>query len=303
MLKNMVDLHMHSKYSSDGTFSVQEIFKQANENGMSAIVIADHDTLEGVEEAIEESLKTGILTVPAIELSCIDENRMVHILGYGVDLDETTKLGEIIKKIQQSRIDILPKIKENLENIGFFVDLDRVKKLAFPHPPVITNFANEILTDPRNKNNDKLSDYREGNSKSDNPYIQFIRDYLVAGKECYVPEYIVDIYTGIQAIKEANGVPVLAHPGEWFSVSDEWKLPKMKDAGLMGIEVFTPYHTTEKELYFKQLADKYKLFKTAGSDYHDIEKKPGHMMGEVNNADMQMFFQLKQMIEDVKNEV
>ena len=85
MKRKTVDLHMHSGYSSDGTFSVQELFRQAKENKMQAIVIADHDTYEAAGEAEEEARRTGILTIPALELSCIDENRMVHILGYGID--------------------------------------------------------------------------------------------------------------------------------------------------------------------------------------------------------------------------
>lgn len=297
MKRKTVDLHMHSGYSSDGTFSVQELFRQAKENKMQAIVIADHDTYEAAGEAEEEARRTGILTIPALELSCIDENRMVHILGYGIDTKGKHSLLELIEKIQKSRIDILPKIKENLEKEGFYVDMEEVERLAYPHPPVITNFANAILNDTRNAGNPKLCVYRQGGSKSDRPYIRFIKDYLVAGRKGYVPEYIVDIYTGIRAIREAKGVPVLAHPGEWFTKKDEPKIPRMLECGLQGMEVYTPYHSVEKEVYFKQLAEKYGLFQTAGSDYHDEQKKPGHVMGMIKAADMEMFFRLKQMIE------
>lgn len=291
---------MHSGHSSDGTFSVHELFEQAKENHMEVIVIADHDTYEGVKEAKAEAKRTGILTIPALELSCIDESRMVHILGYGMDTDEKNALSELTEKIQKSRIDIFPQIKKNLEEEGFFVDMEEVEKLAYPHPPVITNFANAILKDSRNADNPKLSVYRPGGSKSDRPYIRFIKDYLVAGCKCYVPEFIVDIYTGIRAIREAGGVPVLAHPGEWFTADDEPKIPRMMENGLQGIEVYTPYHTEEKERYFHQLAVTYRLFETAGSDYHDEKKKPGHLMGMIKKADRAMFETLKQMAKENK---
>lgn len=291
-----MDLHIHSAYSSDGTFGVHELFRQAVENHMKVIVIADHDTWESWDEASEESVKTGIETIPALELSCIDENRMVHILGYGIDRKQNSRLSDIVSRIQQSRIEILPMIKKNLEEAGFYVDMDKVYELAAPHPPVITNFANAILLDPANEENEALLPYRLGGEKSDRPYIRFIKDYLVAGKKCYVPEYIVDIYSGIQVIREAKGVPVLAHPGEWFSERDEEKVPDMIKAGLQGIEVYTPYHSEEKICYFDRLAEQYGLFKTAGSDYHDSRKKPGHLMGMVEHADMEMFYKLKQIM-------
>lgn len=293
MYRRTVDLHMHSRYSSDGTFTVRELFQEAEEYRMQAIVIADHDTLETWKDAKKESERTGIQTMSALELSCVDEARMVHILGYGVDTEGEHSLKKIVDEIQASRGGILPQIRRNLEREGFYVDMDEVYSLASPHPPVITNFANAILKDKHNENNEKLRPYRPGGAKSDVPYIRFVKDYLAAGCICYVPEYIVDIYTGIRAIREAGGVPVLAHPGEWFQKKDECKLPEMLRCGLQGVEVYTPYHNEEKESYFKALAGREKLFITAGSDYHDEAKKPGHVMGGVKAADMQMFKELK----------
>ena len=293
MKRKTVDLHIHSNYSSDGTFSVHELFRQAGDLHMDAIIIADHDTWEAYKEAGQEAARTGIRTLPAVELSCIDEGRMVHILGYGIDTKKRHKLWELTELIRKSRIDILPDIKKNLEEEGFLVDMDVVRHLAAPRPPVITNFAQAILDDPRNQDHPGLLMYRPGQAKSDRPYIRFIKDYLVAGQKCYVPEYTVDIYTGIQAIAEAGGVPVLAHPGEWFTAADEVKIPGMMACGLIGVEVFTPYHTTEQQHYFAGLAEAHGLFVTAGSDYHDERKKPGHVMGMVPAADMAMFLSLR----------
>lgn len=284
---------MHSRHSSDGTFRVQELFKQAKENQMQVIVIADHDTYEGYDEICEMSEQTGIRTISAIELSCIDEERMVHILGYGINTKERHKLSGYVEKIQGSRIGILPAIRENLEREGFYVDMERIWELAYPHPPVITNFAQAVLQDERNKNNPELFPYRKGSDKAGNPYIHFIKDYLVAGRKCYVPEYVIDIYHGIQAIREAGGVPILAHPGEWFTKREEYKINRMVQCGLQGIEVYTPYHSAEKERYFEALTDQYTLLKTGGSDYHDIRKKPGHVMGMISRADIEMFEDLQ----------
>ena len=288
---------MHSGYSSDGTFGVHALFEQARQNQMQAVVIADHDTWEAWDEAERESELTGIMTLPALELSCVDESRMVHILGYGIDTKGGHMLSETVEWIQQSRIGILPQIRRNLEEEGFYVDMEKVKALADPHPAVITNFANAILLDPRNRDNPKLLPYRPGGSKSDVPFIRFIKDYLTAGSKCYVPEYIVDIYAGIRMIREAKGVPVLAHPGEWFARKDEKKMERMLECGLQGIEVYTPYHSPEKAAYFENLAADYGLFRTAGSDYHDENKKPGHRMGMIETADMDMFYGLERLIE------
>ena len=151
---------MHSGYSSDGTFGVHALFEQARQNQMQAVVIADHDTWEAWDEAERESELTGIRTLPALELYCVDESRMVHILGYGIDTKGGHMLSETVEWIQQSRIGILPQIRRNLEEEGFYVDMEKVKALADPHPAVITNFANAILLDPRNRDNPKLLPYR-----------------------------------------------------------------------------------------------------------------------------------------------
>lgn len=298
MKRKRVDLHVHSGYSSDGTFGVHELFAQAKELHMEGLVIADHDTWEAWEEAEQESELTGIRTIPALELSCVDESRMVHILGYGIDTKGSHRLSETVKRIQQSRIGILPQIQRNLEREGFFVDMERVNQLAYPHPAVITNFADAILQDPRNGDHPKLVPYRPGGEKSDVPYIRFIKDYLVAGSKCYVPEYIVDIFEGIRMIREAKGVPVLAHPGEWFTTRDENKMERMLECGLQGMEVYTPYHSPEQTAYYHGLAAKFGLLQTAGSDYHDISKKPGHWMGMVEAASLDMFDALQRKIDE-----
>ena len=110
----------------------------------------------------------------------------------------------------------------------------------------------------------------------------------------------MDIYSGIQMISEAGGIPVLAHPGEWFTTEDEWKIGRMLECGLRGVEAYTPYHSEEQTLYFEDLAKQHHLFATAGSDYHDLKKKPGHEMGKIEAADMEMFQTLTQMIEEKK---
>ncbi len=293
-LQKPVDLHIHSSCSSDGFFSPEEIFHMAKDLGMKAIVIADHDTLSAVPKAFELSEQTGIRTLAALELSTIDENRMVHILGYCVSMDKESRLGSLINKIQASRMEILPKIKKNLEDFGFAVDMEKVMALAEPNAPVITNFANAVIEDERNQGHPEMWKYLAGGPKSKNPYISFIKDYLVAGTKGYVAEYIVDIFTGIKAIAKSGGIPVLAHPGEWFGPKDEVKLPKMIECGLKGIEVYTPYHSPQKEAYFKQLAENYELIATGGSDFHSEERKPGHRMGGISHADMKMFDALKE---------
>jgi TatA/E family protein of Tat protein translocase len=213
--------------------------------------------------------------------------------GLGKGMREFKKATDDIKReFVESTSEVrseLNEIKSNLENFGFFVDMDRVHELAAPNAPVITNFANAVVENEKNRNHPEMWKYLPGGPKSKNPYISFIKDYLVAGTIGYVPEYIVDIYTGISAITKSGGVPVLAHPGEWFKHEDEAKLPKMIECGLKGMEVYTPYHTPEKESYFKHLTEENHLIVTAGSDFHSEERKPGHLIGGISHADMGFF--------------
>lgn len=287
-----VDLHVHSHYSSDGFHSPAELFTMAADYGLKALVIADHDTLGAADEALELSKQTGIATMPALELSTISNNRMVHILGYGERNREDSSLAKFLSKILDSREEILPKIKMNLEKFGFCVDAQRVRQLAYPGPPVITNFAVAILEDKRNRELPQLRPYLTG-EKADRPAINFIKDYLVAGAVAYVPEYRVDILDGVKALAQSGAVPVIAHPGEWFTQDDEKMLPRLLDCGLAGMEVYTPYHNDAKEKYFKSLAEQWGLLQTGGSDYHSIRKKPGHEMGVISSADMKMYRELE----------
>ena len=142
---------------------------------------------------------------------------------------------------------------------------------------LIVNFANAILMDPRNAGNPKLEIYRPGGANLDKPYIRFIRDYLVAGQKCYVPEYIVEGFIpGIQMISEAGGIPVLAHPGEWFTTEDERKIGRMLECGLRGVEVYTPYHSEEQTLYFEDLA----------KQHHHLLRRARTIMISRRNRDM-----------------
>lgn len=290
--RKSVDLHVHSHFSSDGFHSPGELFAMAADFSLKALVIADHDTLGATDEALELSKQTGIATMPALELSTISNNRMVHILGYGARNQEGSSLSELLKMISDSREEILPKIKTELEKFGFNVDVQRVRQLAYPGSPVITNFAVAILEDRRNSELPQLRPYLTG-EKADKPAQHFIKDYLVAGAVAHVPEYKVDILDGVRVLADSGAVPIIAHPGEWFTQDDERILPELLDRGLAGMEVYTPYHNDVKEKYFRSLAEQWGLLSTGGSDYHSIRKKPGHEMGVISSADMEMYREIE----------
>lgn len=287
-----VDLHIHSNWSSDGEYGCLELFAAAKILGMSHLVVADHDTMSHIPGALEAGKLFNIRTMPALELSTVDENRMVHVLAYGFDQTKDSTLKNMIDQVAKSRWDIFFKIAGRLREESFYFEDEKVLELAGGKPPVITNFAQAILEDERNNNNKALHLYRPGGKKADVPNIRFINDYLVPGKKCNVPEYQITLADGISAIHDSGGTAIIAHPGQWFVKKDELKLKDLISRGLAGFEVYTPYHNSEKTTYFKELCERFDLIGTGGSDFHSLSRKPGHHLGQSEGVTTAIFDRL-----------
>lgn len=252
-----VDLHMHTT-ASDGTDTPAEILAHVKEAGINLFAITDHDTIDGCFE-IRDLLKDGDPSfLFGVEFSCVDEEGKYHILGYGFD-PESPKLKNLLTYCHDTRI---RRVQQRLHFIekefGFTFsqkDIDALFALKNPGKPHMGNL---------------MVKYGYTKTKEDAIY-QYLNKFK--GKEERVrPEYAV------QAIAEAGGIPVLAHPS--YGSGDETivgidmdnRLKKLVSYGLQGVEAF--YSTFPKELRREMLnfAKKYDLYVTAGSDYHGKNK-------------------------------
>ena len=139
-------------------------------------------------------------------------------------------------------------------------------------------FGEVLLNDPRYQEHPLLKPYREGGTRSDNPYVNFYWDYYSQGKPCYTKIIYPSLKETIDLIKNHGGTVVLAHPGNnlkgQFEVFDE-----MVALGVEGVEAFSNYHSLETVNYFYDAGKKHNLLITCGSDFHG-KTKPAIELGE-----------------------
>ncbi|MCM1045060.1 MAG: Cof-type HAD-IIB family hydrolase [Candidatus Gastranaerophilales bacterium] len=255
----MVDLHVHSN-KSDGTFSPRELVDYALEKGLSAFALTDHDTVDGLDEAIAYAKeKGGVCVIPGIEFSTEYEGKDVHVVGLAID-HNSPSFAAALQEFVDSRHKRNQKMCDLLRE-GTGMDISYEKLLAeFPNA-VITraHYAKYMLT---------------------HGYVKSMKDAFdqYIGDDCpyFIPREKITPDQAVELILAADGIPVLAHP-ILYHMSDE-RLEKLvaglKEVGLIGIEaIYSTYNAAEERQIIK-LAQKYHLLISGGSDFHG-SNKPG----------------------------
>lgn len=271
----MVDLHTHSN-ESDGTYSPEQLVRAALDLGLEALSISDHDTFAGYDRAAPLARDAGLDLICGIELSTRLRERpgthgiTVHLLGYFVDGRPDGSFRSWLGELQASRRDRNVRMAARLRELGIDITLDEVVALGRsqtgrPH------FASVLL--------------RKGYV----PTIQEAFDeYLGEDGKAYVNRIEPELAEAVWRITLAGGVAAVAHPARLRTGADgsiESLVGKMCDVGLMGIEVYHSDHGPEDELRFLELARRYGLAPTGGSDFHG-ENKPGVALGTGANGSL-----------------
>lgn len=251
----IVDLHVHS-CRSDGSFTPTELVDYALQKGLTAFALTDHDTTEGLSEAISYAKDKGIEVIPGIEFSTEYESRDIHILGLYIDY-EKKEFKEQIQAFVDSRILRNQKMCQNLVNIGVDISYEKLLE-AFPDA-VITraHYARYLL---------------------DNGYVKSMPEafdrYVGDHCPCFVPREKVTPVQAVELILAADGIPILAHP-PLYHMSDrrlDKLVSELKDAGLLGIEAVYSTYNAGEERQMRALAAKYNLLISGGSDFHGKNK-------------------------------
>jgi predicted metal-dependent phosphoesterase TrpH len=253
---NRVDLHMHTT-ASDGAYPPARVVAMAARRGLRVIAITDHDSTEGLEEALAAAQKWEIELIPGVELSTDVPEGEVHILGYFVDRQDED-LQEILTKMRGSRRERARKMADKLAALGVPISFERVLKLAGkgsvgrPHVAKALVKAGHVVT-----------------------VGQAFDRYIGRNGPAYVERYRLTPVEAVELIRRARGLPVLAHPlvpddnGVLRELPPlESFLPELCAAGLVGLEA---YYTGYPPLVTQSLigiAAKYGLIVTGGSDFH-----------------------------------
>lgn len=269
-----IDLHVHSN-CSDGTFTPEELVKRGIKNDLVAFALTDHDTVDGVERAIQKAreLENHIQVIPGVELSCqyqvrtgenlpTGRNVEIHILGYRIDHHDKS-LVSTLKQVAEERDDRNRKMCQNLHDAGYPISYEELTERFGDMIITRAHFAKLLL---ENGGVPSMDAAFRTCLAIDSPY--FVnREYLT-------PE------AAIRLIQNAGGIPVLAHPLLYkLSVSEiRAMLNILKGYGIRGIEaLYSRNHGTD-EAFVRKLAGEYDLFITGGSDFHG-DNKPDIDMG------------------------
>ena len=293
-MKDLIDLHMHTSYSSDGDHLPAEILAMARDLGLRAISISDHDTVEGAQIAISCCRDYGVEVLPSVEFTTFLDGRELHILSYFINLAAPSVLAQLsqIRKFDEMRIKELASV---LQHLGVDVTYEEAKLLSPHAAPKCSVLVKAALTNGRNVGLPLFKEYVDG-SKSDQPYHNFFLDYMRPGRPAYVePLMRYSTIDAIALIRANGGVPVLAHPGGSLKLPRDLKLiDTLRSEGLCGLEVYSSYHTQDDETFLLNYSNQYDLAITAGSDFHGATVKPNIRMGELKNNQYSLVENLKE---------
>lgn len=268
-----VDLHIHTT-ASDGTYTPTEVVELATRKRIRALAITDHDSVQGVAEALVAGAQLGVEVVPAVEFSTCPEPDKdfieLHLLGYFID-PENLKMNEVLNLSIEGRMEQKKLTIKKLQEFGFDVPEEEVFSLTngVPGNPHI---AEVVL----HRNPGRFASEQ-----------QLYDEYLSVGGKINAPRpFELSLEEAIQVVLDAGGVPVLPHPGAYPKVKDPVGVVRRAiPLGLCGIEAnytydknWSHYGISRTELQaiirrFDALADELGLLKTGGSDFHG-DRKP-----------------------------
>ena len=257
MYMKIVDLHVHSN-KSDGTCSPSELVDLAIQKGLSAFALTDHDTTAGLDEAIEYAKDRDIEVVPGIEFSTEYQGRDIHVLGLAIDY-KAPVFADRLQAFVDSRIGRNRKMCRNLTEAG--IDISYEKLMAAYPGAVITraHYARYLL---------------------DHGYVKSLPEAFerYVGDHCpyFVPREKVTPVQAVQLIRQAKGIPVLAHPTLYHMGTDALQklVSSLTEAGLVGLEAVYSTYSAGEEREMRQLALRNGLLISGGSDFHG-SNKPG----------------------------
>jgi 3',5'-nucleoside bisphosphate phosphatase len=257
----VIDLHCHSTFS-DGTFSPEEIIEAAEKTGLFAVALTDHDTVEGIENAVEAAASKTVRFVPGVEISAEIENGTLHILGLFIDHKNKALLEMLGFAEEQRRLRNL-QIAARLQAIGISISVDEMEETAGPGVMGRPHFAALL------QQKGYVATPREA----------FLR-YLGKGGAAFVPKTRIPRHQAVSIIRQAGGVPVLAHPDQTRRGGRalDILLEELCELGLLAVETHYSGYSPTRVRKYARMAQAHGLAKSGGSDFHGAAK-PGLALG------------------------
>lgn len=248
------DLHVHTTYS-DGLLSPKEVVDLAIKKGIDGIAITDHDTILGIEPAIQYSKQiNGVIIIPGIEFGCVYMNEEVHILGYFIN-HNSSEIIDITDTLKKNRVTRGVKMVEKINELGIKIDIEEVRSLS----------KNDYIGRPHIAR--VLVQHGFVNSIQ-----EAFQKYLNRGKQGYVERFTLNIEEAISLIHKLGGIAILAHPGV---LKNKEIIDYCIRTGIDGLEAIHSKHSSNDIKSLLEIGQKNNLIVTGGSDCH----------GEIINGD------------------
>lgn len=269
-MNDLIDLHLHSYYS-DGELSPDELIKQAKKKNISTIAITDHDTILGVKNITYKD--NSIQVIPGIELSAkVDKGRM-HILGYGIDI-KNKELNDKMSELRDNSLNsILSLIEQLKKDYNIFFGYDDIK---------------ELINSNRNLGRPEIAKLCIKHGYASNVDDAFEKYLIDAYNKIRKNNKGINYEECIKLILNSGGVPVLAHPKTLKLNQNELivLIEDMIEKGLKGIEVYHSSHSQEEINLYLDIAKKFNLLISGGSDFHGPSVKPDIEIGTGKNNNL-----------------
>ncbi len=252
-----VDLHLHTTFS-DGRLTPTQLVRLCAERGLKVVCVSDHDSTEGIREALEAAREFPQLTlIPGIELSTDVPGSEIHMLGYFVDCEDAD-FQRILTGLREGREDRAKEMVDKLREVGVELSWERVKELSDAGAIGRPHIAQAMV---------------------EAGYVQYPREafdrYLGRDGVAYVERVKLTPPEAIKILLDNGALPVMAHPTYSASKSGRDEVSQLREtlaglkaAGLVGMEVYYGDYTRQQVEYLKRLADEFELIPCGGSDYH-----------------------------------
>jgi predicted metal-dependent phosphoesterase TrpH len=264
------DLQSHSTHS-DGALAAAEVVQRAADAGVELLALSDHDTISGVSEAIAAGERAGVRVVAAVEISAVDAGspvpRELHILGYGIDHTGpvmTARLADFLADREKRTL----RMRDALREVGFDLDEAEIEqRIAEGKPIGRPHLAGAVLRATANAErlqNEGIDDVGS-----------LIRGYLIEGKPAFRLRETPTVAEAVEAIHDAGGVAIWAHP--FWDISDPAEvlssIERFVALGIDGVEVFYITHTREQTELLAARCAELGLLSTGSADFHGPENR------------------------------
>ena len=249
----MIDLHTHSTFS-DGSLTPEQLVREAERARLAALALTDHDSIGGLERFMEACAKSIVRGVPGVEISvdCDPSDATMHILGYFID-PANAELNDHVNRLRDGRRHRNEEILKRLNAMGLMLTMNEISAFAGENNVGRLHFAQALMARGYVRTTQEAFD-----------------KYLAKGKAGYANRLRFQPLGGVEMIRKAGGIAVLAHP---FTLNLGKQaladcVRELVQGGLQGIEIYYPQHSPTLVRQYLDLAAQFHLVATGGTDFH-----------------------------------